>query len=863
MVTQAVNREQTLGLIPRIDYERLGQVMQEAVSAGIQDSQKGTSQPTSGRDKVPDVGGVTGAPRGAQRGQAGRGGGKFPALGMSGLMMMLGGRLMNNGGSGLDLAPQAQVHAFPGRSVQFSAPSAQVQMPSVPGAPSPDAGPSLTPMTEGGGGGFGGGGGGVGGLAGAAEGGEAGEAGGALAGAAEAAGGIGLRQVLGAGMAGFGAKGVAGAWEGMAGAAPELAGALSAAALPIGVLAGAYGGIMKIGSIVSSEREQGAYYQSILGGTNIGGQEQRLQQTGFRYSQLGNLSGAQANALFQGTTNLAMTGGQRQNAMDTAIQLYDQLGVSVQSSIQNITIAAQSGNKELNNLAQAIGTVTSAAVAGGMNANAARANFTQLYGAATQNVQGPGATTAAGGFAAAQAQGGQLIQGANTSGFMSQQAMLMYASQTGQSYGQIVAGIQSGTLNVGQLAQNSFTSQLSQSGAMDNISKAIDQIPGLRGQISSGKQLTDTQIEQVVTQMGANGDSQDFFTLQSMLQTLYPGNTFTSAQAVDFAVEAATGRWDPGKQQAKIQQKWSQRTFSLPKPVPPARALGTAQAKKLAPTTAARTAEDKYRYGIQENYLRQRIATQNPTMSAADRQKLLSQQMASWSKGQTAQEGADYSRQLAANAFQQDPNDVAQYRQAQKAIGAPSEESQLWSDVFGSGQDVQARNWYMKNVVQGKGQRDPVMEALLKNPDLNNAQTLFRVNTQGGGSVLATVQDLQQRYMKQVQSGNVTIAAANNQQLVGNTLASQLGFQATSQGSQAGLHYQASAAGKAEQAKLQSQLKGETKNVITVVPSQALLQWMQFNANSGSNVAIDNNTATNSTAPAYPTPAAPIISSPG
>jgi hypothetical protein len=853
---QAVNRLGTIGLIPRgIDYDRLGQVMQQAVSAGIQDAAEGSSQPTTGRSKVPDVPGPGGARRGTQ-GPQGRRKGQFPATGIGGLAttigaMIVGDRMMTGGGGGGRGSTPGPAQPQP---VRVGAPSLRqlaVQSTTpVPGAPL-EAQAQLLPTVEGGGGaGMGGDGGAA--VAGAAEGGEV-EA---------AAGGSMLRSVLGAGLMGFGASGIKGAWGEMAAASPILADILGPIGGVLTAATGAYEGINKIGNAIAAQRQQGAYYQGILGGTNLGGQSQRIQQIGFGLSTLGNLSGAQANALFQGTTALDMTGGQRQNAMDTAIQLYDQLGVSVQSSIQNIAIAAQSGNKELTNLAQAIDTVTQAAVAGQMNANVARQNFTQLYGAATQVVQGPGAATAAGGFAAAQAQGGQLIQGANTSGFLSQQAMQIYAANTGKSYGQIVAGIQQGTLNVGQLAQQSFTSQLNQSGAMDRISQAIDQVPGLRAQVSSGKQLTDDQIESVVSQMGANGDSQDFYTLQSMLETLYPGNTFSSAQAVDFAVEAATGRWDPGRQQAKIQQKWSKKTFKVATPVPPPRAVATAQAKGLAPSTAAMTAEQQYRYGIQENYLRQRLQVLYPNLSAAERQQKLSQEMDSWQKGQTAQVTSGYTSQLAQNAFSQNATDTAQYQQAAKAIGSPGEISQLVQDVTGTTQADQARSWYLKNVVQ-KGTRDPVMEQLLKNPDLNDRQTLFKVSTQGGGSVYATVQDLQQHYMKQVQSGNVTVAAAQNQQLVGTNLASIMGFQASPAGAQAGTHYATTAAGQAEQKRLAAQVTQQQKNIITVVPSQALLQWMQFNSNAGSNISIDNQTATNTTAPAYPTAAPPSFNTSG
>jgi hypothetical protein len=672
---------------------------------------------------------------------------------------------------------------------------------------------------------------------------------------AAAATGGGLRNAVGQALLGYGNEGLGGAWKGLTGALPDALGVLGPVGIGLTALTGAYEGANMIGNAIAGQRQQGAYYQSILGGTNWGGQQQRMAQMGYRFSQIGNLSGAQANALFQGVTGLDMTGAQRTNAMQQAVQMYDQLGVSIQSSLQNITIAAQSGNKELNNLAQSINTVTQAASAGGMNANVARQNFTNLYGAATQVVQGPGATTAAGAFATAQAQGGQLIQGANTSGFLSQQALQLYAAQNRMSYGQVVAGIQQGTLNVGTLAQNSVLQQLTNSGAMNNISKAIDQLPDIKATVNAHKQLSDDQIESVVTQMASNGDSADFYNLPQILDTLYPGNNFSSTSAIDFAVMAASGRWDPSQALQKIQTKWQQQSFKVPTVVSPAKAVAAAQAAGIAPKTEAQKKEEQYRRNMQESYLRQQIQVQHPDLSVAQRQTMLNTEMADWEKTQTAQQGAAYSKQLTQTQFYQSATDTKQYQQAARAVGMPGTMSKTWEDVFGTTQSNQAREWYMKNIVQ-KGTRDPVIEAMLKSPELNNPNTVFSVYTGAGSHVLATAEELEKNpsYLKAAQAGQVTVASSNTPGLQGTSLASFLGFQAASK--QVVATPTGGRGAAAEQTKLQNMVNRDQKNIITVQPSPTLLKWMQFNSNSG-NVTIDNQTATNQTQAQYTLPTLP------
>jgi hypothetical protein len=101
------------------------------------------------------------------------------------------------------------------------------------------------------------------------------------------------------------------------------------------------------------------------------------------------------------------------------------------------------------------------------------------------------------------------------------------------------------------------------------------------------------------------------------------------------------------------------------------------------------------------------------------------------------------------------------------------------------------------------------------------------------------------------------VAASNTASLQGASLSSILQFQAGKQ-----VNVQPTKGDAAQQKALRAQVNKEQKNIVTVVPSQALLQWMQFNAQGGG-VTVDNNTATNATGPQYTTATPPILSGAG
>ena len=615
------------------------------------------------------------------------------------------------------------------------------------------------------------------------------------------------------------------------------------------IASGLYEGINKIGNDIASQRHQNAYYQSILGGSNLAGAGQRAEQIGFRLSTLGNLTGGQANALFQGVTSLDMTGAQRTNAMDQAIQMYDQLGVSIQTSLQLITTAATNGNRELAGLADSIKSVTNAAVAGQVNANVARQTFANLTQAAVQGgVQGAPAQALSRGMTNALSKLGPEFQNVDMTGVFGQMPMIQMANAVGMNPDKFLGLINQGNSTIFGKAFNKVMGGYGQQlGMQGNVSGAVADLGQTeRNAIGKGR-ATQADINDVAYQMEVNDPTGGLgFAAMSALQ-MQGVNVTDPTRALEMFAAAQLGVFTPNTTtptagRGKLAQ------YATLKPGTPTRA------QALNPTTA------------QLNQSLTQYVHSQTQLSKEQRDTLLSEgkkaiKQMSTPEGRTkpmtsgARELYDQAAQRVQQQYttQANPQDAA----ARAAIGFPSNKSAAWESIFGSTSGNQADKWYMNNIVGKKGQRDPVMERLLKRKDLNNAQTLFNVDVGGGQNVLATAQDLEKHYMKAVQSGQVTVASASDPNLVNQSIAKLLGIQAQKGEVVSGVKYASSAAGQKEQAALQKQKTAETKNLVTIQMAPGMSKYFTLNAQGNVNVANDNQTATNQNGFGFPAPSIP------
>jgi hypothetical protein len=766
-----------------IDYDLMAEAVQKGMTASNAQATGGTSEPTTGRSAVPST--KTKGKTSAQ--VASEGHVKAPDISLRGLVS----RMSNSAGLAISGAGKGRHPNVANINGQwYRGPKTGETLPEVPDS---TFGPGVAISAE-----------------------EAASSGGVLDALGGAIGGIGSGGML-AGLGGAGALG-------------------GAAALGLGIVGGGYEAAMHLGSFVSGQRQQNAFYQGMLGGTNASGLGQRIEGMGFRFSQLGNLSGAQANALFQGTTSMDMTGTQRENAMSTAIKLYNQLGVSIQASLQDISTAAQSGNKELTGLAQAITTVTAAAVAGGVNANVARSNFSNVYQATTQTIQGPGATAVASGISSMQAGLGQQFQGTDFSGLTSQNTMMLLANSMGMDYGKFVGQIEQGNTSLYGKALSSRLGQLSSSLNVGQLIAQAAKSPGMASvakALKGGKETeaqAQSDVNDLAAQIQANGSNIGLVAAPALNGLL--GTNMTPALALDFLIAQSTGSLNVQTPSTNYQTGTMKRIPGSPGGAITSTNYQT-QAKAYANTyKQAAAAYDKAATTGMYDGKKVTLQVLNRLRGAMNDAQGTMTQYTPQGAVETGSQG---------KTFQTEESNIGLTPGTEIPVGP----------VGGGGTGTQASEWYMQNI-WGKGKKDPAMESILANASLNNSQTMFQVKLNNNKTGLVNVGQLQSNpdFLKQVQAGTVTVASSPDASYNNQTLAEIHPGTYTGDKNAGGTLTKAE---QGQQAANQAAVNKAQANIITVVPSQNLLYWMQLNSNSP-NIAIDGSTATNQTGASYQAP---------
>jgi hypothetical protein len=216
--------------------------------------------------------------------------------------------------------------------------------------------------------------------------------------------------------------------------------------------------ILGVGDFMSSQRQANAQYQGIYGGSNISGLGQRFDEEAFRFGNFGTLSSGQASQLFNGVSQLGLQGSQRTNALNVAVGAYKQQGTSLDTSLAAISTAVQSGNADLNGLADAITTVSKAAKDAGLNVGVTAQAFTQNYQTlANGNLNGQGATALAAGVTAGTANLGRMGAGVGAAvaqAMASPMVQTLVAAQNGMTGDQLQYMMDTDSTKAAKLFQN-------------------------------------------------------------------------------------------------------------------------------------------------------------------------------------------------------------------------------------------------------------------------------------------------------------------------------------------------------------------------------------------------------------------------
>jgi hypothetical protein len=197
---------------------------------------------------------------------------------------------------------------------------------------------------------------------------------------------------------------------------------------------------------LTEQRAKNAEYQAVYGGTNLEGIGGRLSEEGFMWGQRldTGMTEDQSRQLFKGVTSMGYSGSDRSDRLDFAVDAYKEFGMSVSQSLGAISLAAKSANSNFAGLQRSLRTVTLAARSTGQSAEVLRDQFLQTYAGLAQAGLGTASSSLAAGLVGATSGTNRQFDQINTSGVGNTTALRIAAAQTGQTYGQLLAGEQQG-----------------------------------------------------------------------------------------------------------------------------------------------------------------------------------------------------------------------------------------------------------------------------------------------------------------------------------------------------------------------------------------------------------------------------------
>jgi hypothetical protein len=208
---------------------------------------------------------------------------------------------------------------------------------------------------------------------------------------------------------------------------------------PWGAVAGAaVAAATDIPAEIRSQRDKNAYYQSIEGGSNFDGFGERMHEEAYRWSTFGVLSSDESRKAFKGVTRLGYNskvegGVGRQDALNFIYHGKTRRGETVDESLQQLQVASKNALTNLNDLSNALNDVSDSAGKAGINAQQARAEFTQLMDQANKQGFGSSATSVASLEQQTKNSYGRSFQDVDVSGRLTMNNAYMVASVSGMS----------------------------------------------------------------------------------------------------------------------------------------------------------------------------------------------------------------------------------------------------------------------------------------------------------------------------------------------------------------------------------------------------------------------------------------------
>lgn len=213
----------------------------------------------------------------------------------------------------------------------------------------------------------------------------------------------------------------------------------------------AAGALWEGANFVANQRAANAQYQSIYGGSNLSGLNQRIHGAGFQVSSMlgGGMGMGASGEAWKGVSALGYGGSVRNQALGFIQSNYKTMGMDVKSSMELIGIASKNASSNLMDLEKQLRAVSDQAKATGQNANVARQAFIQNYGASSQaGLGGQSSGMIAQSTTNVTAGLGRQYAGINMTGMLNQTGMTIAAANQGMTYSSFVGASQNNPMLV-------------------------------------------------------------------------------------------------------------------------------------------------------------------------------------------------------------------------------------------------------------------------------------------------------------------------------------------------------------------------------------------------------------------------------
>lgn len=144
----------------------------------------------------------------------------------------------------------------------------------------------------------------------------------------------------------------------------------------LGVAGAVYGGTQLITNTLEQQRQANMPYTSTYGRGQADAYGQRLQEWAFsNIGMMGTMNAQQAGQLYQGVAELGFEGGERERALNFAVDNYRQWGMDTAQSMEFITMATAEGIESLDEYRQGLIAVAESAKESGQSIKEAQESY--------------------------------------------------------------------------------------------------------------------------------------------------------------------------------------------------------------------------------------------------------------------------------------------------------------------------------------------------------------------------------------------------------------------------------------------------------------------------------------------------------